>query len=473
MSQIVKFKDIEFDELVSIEQQVISTSDRPEFNNKFRKLLFFAIREGIFRSYSKIRSKTDPRLNLEKRYTLIAVKHKNSLYINLSTQTTANKDEFVINNKFTAVSIVPKICDITLPQKFNQFTEDDYCQTDVLLKLKSPKYDTKSVESEKGVFLYGLGDYSRVYIARNVKKLPKIFCVDYNYKLSKYYYETFGYKNFGIIPEDSYPFLSTIKKPLAIIATYHSDHTRLANEIFEMNPNTLIFIEKPPCVTLWDIQTLAALYSKNAFIEIGYNRRFIPVNQEIKAVVYDQQKIINISVKEILINESHWYFWKNQGTRITGNLTHWIDLAIFWINGFPVEINLLSSTSNDETLAVSLLFSEGSLVNINVSDKGNSLRGVQEHIEIRTESETFVIEDYLKYTWIKSDGSKTTKRNINRDKGHDAMYKHLNKVYNNEIEVTYTKSDLLKSALTTYYISKMYRENLRNFKIDQSFSEFE
>ncbi|SRX72521.1 Gfo/Idh/MocA family oxidoreductase [Aequorivita antarctica] len=472
MVHIVKFKDIEFDELVSIEQEVIFVSDRPEFTNKYRKLLFFAFREGIFRTFYKIRSKTNPKLNLEKRFTLIIIKHKNSLYTNFSTQTTENKDEFVINNNFTKVLIVPKINDITSTQKFNQFVEDGQNETDISFNIKTHQSDSKVVASQKGVFIYGLGDYSRVYIAQNIKMLSKIFCVDYSHQLSKYYYHKFGYEKFGIIPEDSYPFLPTIEKPLAIIATYHSDHTRIAKEIFDINPNTFIFIEKPPCVTLQDIKTLVALYNDNALIEIGYNRRFIPVNQEIRAATFKQQKIINISAKEILINESHWYFWKNQGTRITGNLTHWIDLAVYWINGSPIEINLLSSPSKDETIALSILFSEGSLVNISVSDKGNSLRGVQEHIEIRTENETFFIEDYLKYTRVKSDGSKTTKRNLKRDKGHDAMYKHLTKVYNNEKSITYTKSDLIKSALTTYHVSRMYQENVRNFKMNQSLSEF-
>jgi len=466
MAPIVKFSDLEFDEFVSIEQETIHVADRPEVTNKYRKLLFFFLREGIYRTIQKIKSKTNPQLIVVKRFTVITVKHKDSLFTNFSTQTTANKDEFVINNKFTKAPITPKITDCISKQNFNQFVEDEQNQTDIALPQKTNDFTCNTVKSKKGVFLYGLGDYSRVYIAQNIKSLPKVFCVDYSHQLAKYYFDTFGYKNFGIIPEDSYPLLPTIEKPLAIIATYHSDHTRIAKEIFNSNPNTLIFIEKPPCVTLQDIQTLVKLYNDNALIEIGYNRRFIPINQEIKAVIFNQQKVITISVKEILINESHWYFWKNQGTRITGNLTHWIDLAVYWINGSPIEINLLSSPSKDETIAVSILFSEGSLVNITVSDKGNSLRGVQEQIEIRTENETFFIEDYLKYTRVKSDGSKSAKRNLKRIKGHDAMYKHLTKVYNNEAPISYTKEDLIKSALTTYHVSKMYQENVRNFKME-------
>lgn len=472
MTRIVKFSDLEFDELVSIDQETIDVADRPEVTNKYRKLLFFALREGIFRTFHKIKSKTNQQLNVEKRFTIITVKHNGSLYTNFSTQSSANKEEFVISNNFFEVPIAPKIADIISNQNFNQFVEDEQGQTDLTLPQKVNQSASKAVRSKKGVFLYGLGDYSRVYIAQNIKSLSKVFCIDYSHQLAKYYSDTFGYENFGIIPEDSYPLLPTIEKPLAIIATYHSDHTRIAKEIFDINPNTLIFIEKPPCVTLQDIKTLVALYNDKALIEIGYNRRFIPINQEIRAAVFEQQKVINISVKEILINESHWYFWKNQGTRITGNLTHWIDLAVYWINGSPIEINLLSSPSKDETIAVSILFSEGSLVNITVSDKGNSLRGVQEQIEIRTESETFFIEDYLKYTRVKSNGSKTVKRNLTRVKGHDAMYKHLTKVYNGEESISYTKEDLIKSALTTYHVSRMYKENVRNFKMEQTLSEF-
>ncbi|MEB8389483.1 hypothetical protein OO012_19950, partial [Rhodobacteraceae bacterium KMM 6894] len=133
-----------------------------------------------------------------------------------------------------------------------------------------------------GVFIYGLGDYSRVYIAPNIKKLKKIFCVDYVSIISSFYKKKYGYSYNGIVPQDSYHVLSKVSKPMAIIATYHSDHTRIAEEIYHQNPKSLIFIEKPPCVTLKDITDLANLYRKGANIEIGYNRRFIKINQNIK-----------------------------------------------------------------------------------------------------------------------------------------------------------------------------------------------
>tara|TARA_R110002050_G_scaffold293182_1_gene449346 strand:+ start:17580 stop:18998 length:1419 start_codon:yes stop_codon:yes gene_type:complete len=468
---IVRFNKLKFDKLLDIQQRTIDSKDRPEVLNKVRKLLFFLLREGVFRTLSKIKSKKNKDLILNKALTLITVEHEESIYVNYSTQTTNNSDNYIINNIFYLLEEQVKITDINNEDIFNQFVyhKNDSVKT-IELELVSqvPSINNQS----KGVFIYGLGDYSRVYVARNISKIPKICCVDYSYNLATYYKDKFNYDDYCLVAEDSYPKLVKTKYPLAIIATYHSDHTRIAREIFEKNPNTLIFIEKPPCVTIDDIKTLLSLYSQNAKIEIGYNRRFIPLNKEIRDLIYDKQKVISISVKEILINDNHWYFWQNQGTRITGNLTHWIDLSIFWINGSPKEVNLIASPSEDETIAVSILFSEGSLVNITVSDKGSSLRGVQERIEIRTVDETLLIEDYVKYTRLCSNGRKIVKRKFMRIKGHDAMYQHLIKVYNNKETIQYSKKDLIYSGLTTFYISEMYKNGFRNLDIDSKIKSF-
>src|SRR5690606_19551429 len=135
---------------------------------------------------------------------------------------------------------------------------------------------------DQGVFIYGLGDYSRVYIAPKIKKTKKIFGVDYSYQLAALYKKKYHFENYGLVPQVSYHALKKTKNPLAIIASYHSDHTRIAKEIYNNNPNTFLFIEKPPCVTLEDLKTLLNLYHKKAKIEIGYNRRYIPINSWIK-----------------------------------------------------------------------------------------------------------------------------------------------------------------------------------------------
>lgn len=464
---IYKLTSIGIDEIISLKQTEDFLPERPEVKNKIRKLVFFLIREGVFRTIKKIKSKKD-KTQLKKYHTTIIVKSGSHELFNYSCQSTTNIEQFVISNQF----YIKPATEFQLQSKliFNQF-DGDFKSNETITLPVTETYEIKG-HFVNGVFLYGLGDYSRVYIAPKIKRLNKIFCIDYNYKTSADYKQQFNYKYCGLVPQESYEVLQSTANPLALIATYHSDHTRIANEIFNVNPNTLIFIEKPPCVTLEDINILHNLYNKGAKIEIGFNRRYIPINCWIKERCFDEQKVINISVKEILINENHWYFWKNQGTRITGNLIHWIDLSVFWINGVPIEINLLSSSSEDETVAVSILFSDGSLVNITVSDKGDSLRGVQELIEVRTMEETFVINDYCSFKYIQANGKKRVKKFILRKKGHDLMYKKLLKTYQEKETSKYTKEDLIKTSLTTYYISQMFEQKIKNLNIEEKIHNY-
>lgn len=336
-------------------------------------------------------------------------------------------------------------------------------KTDAMITFDD-KHQTINEKFKDGLFIYGLGGYVSTYVMPNLRQKNRIACVDYVYKISKEFKEKNKFKNCYLVPSDSYELIRATKTPYIIIATYHSDHARLAHDIFHLNKSSKIFVEKPPCVTLKDLDLFKDLFNKNASLDFGFNRRRIKANQYIKSIIHGRKSIITISVKEVLINASHWYNWENQGTRVTGNLVHWIDLANFWLSSKPVEINMLSGDSIDD-FAMSLLYEDNSIVNISCSDIGNSMRGVQENIEIRTENETVEIDDYLKVTHVKPSGKKKVKNYLFRDKGHKSMYEDVNRFFNGHYEPEYTFTDLVKTTIVTYYASKMVKEKIRNMKV--------
>ncbi len=473
MYRIHRLKDLKFESLV-VKQKEFKFSDRPEVSHKIKKLWFFIRYEGFVKTFRKIKSKKNKALKLSYYLTVLTVKYNKKTFLNFSIQTSQKQDCFVIENIFFESNSFDNKIDIFTSKReiFNQFSNTNNRIYKNYIHLDEIPQQPENHSSKKGVFIYGLGDYSRVFIAAFLKKQHKICCTDYNYQLAEYYKNRYSYDKFALVPQETYSILKRVENPLAIIATYHSDHTRIAKEIFEVNPNTKIFIEKPPTVTLLDLKNLIALYKKNAKIDIGYNRRYIPVNQEIKDKIKGQQVIINISVKEILINDNHWYFWDNQGTRITGNLTHWIDLATFWIDEMPIELNVISSDSIDETISVAILYSKGSLVNISVSDKGNVIRGVQEKIEIRTKDKTLFIDDYLKFSSTKKNGYTHTRTFLKRIKGHEKMYKHVMNWYEEKESSFYSTKDLIYTSLLTFYISKMFKENIRTLRIEEIVKEY-
>jgi len=317
-------------------------------------------------------------------------------------------------------------------------------------------------ENSKKVFIYGFGAYSRVYSLKyfrdNINSI-----IDYNknvvtaYKNSKNvsYFEDF---------RDSLPYYKAIQNPIAIISTYHSSHFKIAKALFDANPDGKVFIEKPIVVEFDDALELMELKKKGFWCEAGYNRRYIDWNREIKNVLREvkEPKIINISVKELQIPSFHWYFWPNQGTRITGNVSHWIDLAYFWLKCKPLEMTLLNS---GDSVSLNIYFEDGSIVNIIASDIGNSLRGVQERIEIRTGDKTFFIDDYRKMI-LYDNGKTVVKRKISRDKGHDKMYKEFLIATKTDSRPQYEEDDIFWVSYLIEKASRMLVNKQRHIKVD-------
>jgi predicted dehydrogenase len=477
MLNFVQLKNLKDFEILKIRQFENAERDRPDFQNKYLKMLYFFFREGFistFRKYSAHRSQ-------QKRYlTFIFIRAHESEYINISIQFSDAPSQFVVVNKFyPSVEIdfneVAKQVDYYFTE-FNQFAEmSNYevlgikTSAPLILEEAPPVYNDSY---ENGLIMFGLGGYVKMFVLQHFKRIKKICCVDYKAPVMEEIKKQYGFQYGCISAVSALPVISHVKKPVVIIATFHSDHASLARMVYEENNNSVIFIEKPPTVTLDDLKDLIHLYNHGASIEIGFNRRFIGFNKYIREKVKNQIVYVTCSVKEVIISNNHWYLWKNQGTRITGNAVHWFDLANYWIDSIPVEINLLSNPTDCDSAAISVLYKNGSVLNITVTDKGNSMRGVQEKIEVRFGNETIFVNDYLTLEHIKQNGVLIKKLRFIRDKGHKAMYRNFKKITKYQCKSEYTVVDLIRTSLITYYASEMLKNNVRNMNIENEVNGF-
>jgi predicted dehydrogenase len=441
------------------------------------KIIYFFLNEGIINTLRKYAAHKYP----QKRYlTFTVIRYNQVKYVNVSLQFQTEPADFVIINKFyTCPEIdfenISNHLDDYLSQ-FNQFGEvENYAllnidtsfpiSLEVIHKSFDEQFDT-------GLFIYGLGGYVKMFIMHHLRKIKKIACIDYKAQVANAFKRKYDFKYDFVLPSNSFPLLKNVTRPIVIIATYHSDHAFLSHEIFKINPNAIIFIEKPPTVTLEDLDKLVELYNNGAHIEFGFNRRFIDYSRYVKSCVKNKVIMISCSVKEVNISSNHWYLWKNQGTRITGNLVHWFDLANYWIQSIPVEINLLANPLDPESVTVSVLYKNGSLLNILASDRGNSLRGVQEKIEIRYEQETIFIDDFTSLVHIKSNGIKIRKRKLLRKKGHNVMYKNFLQLIERKKISDYSVFDLIRTSVVTFYASEMVLNGIRNMNIENEIDNY-
>ena len=505
LKPIGKYNDIILfeSELFYILEKGNDKFSKPLIKHKFQKLLFFITHEGLLKSILKIKSRKF-QSKIESSYFVILAQYgiPNSeavllgVGLQLNRQTTmfafhrdltaTVKNEYVVLavnhlknkyhsddsfracleefNPFSGVTPAIKLSDYIVPEWIAESLAVENIPPEPTIIKKQKK------TAKHPLYLIGAGDYARTNILPNIKKFHRKCVIDYNYEVAGRVAEKYSFDSYGIHYQSCLEEIGKDKHPVVVVAGYHATHTPIALDVLNKNPSARVFIEKPPVTTEEQLQKLLEVYNPSQ-IFIGYNRRHIPWVQNIKKKLGNRESplFINMTIKEIALNPNHWYFWPNQGTRITGNLCHWVDLAVYWVDVLPTVLTLTKSAGGDD-LVLTIAFEDGSLVNLFPTEAGNSLRGVQERIEIKYDDCTIWIDDFLKMI-IYEGREKTVRRKILRNKGHDQMYKRFQWAVLNYKSVIYSKKDLMLSSLIYLKATEMFLKKIP--KSEMNFSYYE
>ena len=477
------------EECIEITYNYLSEFETKRYGNRFRKVFFFFTHEGARKTIKKITfAGLDRKIEAEQKIIACRINLNGNEYVAIGKQLCNEKHKKFTSKLVFGVRNIQyfKLNSLRFSEKtfsmLAYFIPVHDCPLDKNLprQIVSENPDLKTLDfkiteshiwrpekivaddNSKKIFLYGFGKYVRSYSERFFKgQINSI--VDYNKRKWDSYRGT-DKPSFIEDFVDSLPSYRVVEQPIGIISTYHSSHFEIAKRLFYSNSNGKVFIEKPLVVRFSDAMELVNLRKKGFWFEVGYNRRYIDWNQEIKCTLQKIQtpKIIDISVTEVPVSSACWYFWQNQGTRITGNICHWIDLAYFWLKCKPLEMTLLNS---NDSISLGILFEDGSIVNIIASEEGNSLRGVQEKIEIRTGNTTIFIDDYRKMITYKNGRTKVKRKRL-RDKGHDKMYKEFLTATKTNAMPRYENDDILWVAYMTEKASLMLMDGEKYAKLN-------
>ncbi len=277
------------------------------------------------------------------------------------------------------------------------------------------------------LFMAGAGKYPCAYALPVFRRagIPFDTVIDLNPARAARVAKRFGFAGADTDAARGLRRLADYEAPMLLIATYHATHLEIAELALSINPATRILLEKPPVATIDQLHRLDRLRRGGAYIEIGYNRRHPDMIAQARdrLAAQDGPTVMTSIVKVPRIPASHWYFWPSQGTRITGNACHWIDLGRYFIRAAPERLVLMGPHGNerDGTISLVVCYADGSRANIVVTDNGNALRGVQEYIELRRGDVTVTIDDFLRLR-VEDGARQSVRRRLIRDKGHDRMY---------------------------------------------------
>jgi len=429
-----------------------------EHQSMLKKLLFFFLREGIKQTAAKIKCFRYSQFLNSQFFFIIGQIKNTDLYI-CGKQYAVSQPVFYFSPKLV-FDHKPNPESLKQVLKYEAFSglepELRGNENQHLTKQLLSDYPFKPIsisrtvrrkrQTDLDLYIIGCGSYTRTYVLPIFKSFYRKFACDLNPTvLGSKYLNTFEYRSNSFL--DMFNICKSDNHSVALIASYHSNHSEQAVSILSRLENVKVFIEKPPCVSRDDLDNLLRVFDTNR-VAVGYNRRYIPWNRLIRDLIhqYDAPVSICFNIKEVQVPVDHWYCWPNQGTRITGNLSHWFDLSVYWIDSLPKKLFV----SRNDVLGIDhstfvVIFENGSTATFLPDDRGDLTRGVQEFISIRSENYEVTVNDY---TYMKIWEKGKTKRfyNIRRNKGHSAMYKDFVQKVRSGQPFTYTHKDLIYSS---------------------------
>lgn len=186
------------------------------------------------------------------------------------------------------------------------------------------------------------------------------------------------------------------------IASNHASHTEYA--VAALAAGKQVHVEKPVSVTLPQLAALreAVRAAGPGRLFAGYNRPLSGAVSALRGRLTAPQGPLTLScfIAGHFIPADHWYRRPEEGTRICGNVGHWLDLAVHLLSWrdvpdrWRIRLNWSDPSARDDDLAISLTSESGDLVNIILTARSEPFEGINETINLQWGEVTAKIDDF-------------------------------------------------------------------------------
>ncbi len=193
----------------------------------------------------------------------------------------------------------------------------------------------------------------------------------------------------------------------------HADQALLAANYFKK-----IYVEKPLFVNGEQQAKFQEIYDKDCEVFTGFNRPHSPFFVEM------QQQISGAFSLSMVINghylpEDHWYRNADQGSRVLGNLTHWLDMSIRVFNKHgglgSVKVELTKGHLDDISLTLSI---EERSINLLFSANCEPMDGVEEFIFWNSDTSMGRIINFKEIDYVKKNRERKSVKKWTKNVGH-------------------------------------------------------
>ena len=193
--------------------------------------------------------------------------------------------------------------------------------------------------------------------------------------------------------------MSDKKTDAVVIATRHDTHADFVIKALKNQKH--VYVEKPLCLTLEEMNKIESAYSSSNILMVGFNRRFAPQVQKIKSLLndVDSPKSIVMTINAGKVEGDHWtQDLEVGGGRIIGEACHFIDLLRFLVGKTIIgqQIQYMNSLTKD-TANIQLRFEDGSIGTIHYYANG-SKSFPKERLEVFAQGGVLQLDNYRKLT---------------------------------------------------------------------------
>ncbi len=227
---------------------------------------------------------------------------------------------------------------------------------------------------------------------------------------------------FGYCTTDTDRLLADPAVHAVVIATRHGSHAGMTARA--LRAGKAVFVEKPLALDEDGLQeVLAAQAETGGVLAVGFNRRFSPLVQQMKAAFAPGAPLaMTYRINAGPIPASSWIHDPEQGGgRIIGEVCHFVDLAQHVADDEVAEVFAFNAGGHasglHDVVSISLRMRGGSIASISYFSTGDKSYP-KERLEVFGGGAIAVLDDFRELTVSRGGKRKSTKK-LSQDKGFD------------------------------------------------------
>lgn len=193
---------------------------------------------------------------------------------------------------------------------------------------------------------------------------------------------------------------------LVYVASNHASHADYAAHALQRGLD--VYVEKPIAVDPAQlIRLLRARRQARGRLFAGYNRPFsAAVRQLRRFITIDPAAGISLQcfVSGHQLAPEHWYRLPAEGTRVCGNIGHWLDLFVHILawRGLPDELQIsltwADAAEPDDNVSISIRSDRTDLFSVLLSSRCEPFEGINESINFQHGETICKIDDFRQMT---------------------------------------------------------------------------